>query len=67
MAQKLRENGFAVTEIPARGKDGMVSMLSLSVRRKQVLAVEQIINACDQAAFVTAEDVRPMRRGFWRA
>ena len=24
MAQKLRENGFAVTEIPARGKDGMV-------------------------------------------
>ena len=37
MAQKLRENGFAVTEIPARGKDGMVSMLSLSVRRKQVM------------------------------
>jgi uncharacterized protein YebE (UPF0316 family) len=67
MAQKLRENGFAVTEIPARGKDGMVSMLSLSVRRKQVLAVEQIINDCDQAAFVTAEDVRPMRHGFWRA
>ena len=66
MAQKLRENGFAVTEIPARGKDGMVSMLSLSVRRKQVMSVEQIINECDEAAFVTTEDVHPVRRGFFR-
>ena len=67
MAQKLRENGFAVTEIPARGKDGMVSMLSLSVRRKQVVEVEKIINEYDDGAFVTLEDVRPVRRGFFRA
>ncbi|MFZ5908733.1 MAG: DUF2179 domain-containing protein [Chloroflexota bacterium] len=67
LAQTLRENGFAVTEIPARGKDGMVSMLSVSVRRKQVAAVEQIVHATDDEAFVTTEDVRPMRRGFWRA
>lgn len=67
MAQTLRESGFAVTEIPARGKDGMVSMLSLSVRRKQVLAVEKVINECDESAFVTSEDVHPVRRGFWRA
>ena len=67
MAQKLRENGFAVTEIPARGKDGMVSMLSLSVRRKQVLSVEEIANECDEAAFVTTEDVHPVSHGFFRA
>lgn len=67
MAEKLRENGFAVTEIPARGKDGMVSMLSLSVRRKQVVDVEKVINECDEAAFVTSEDIHPVRRGFWRA
>jgi len=66
MAQKLRENGFAVTEIPARGKDGMVSMLSLSVRRKEVMSVEEIINDCDEAAFITTEDVNPVQRGFWR-
>ena len=66
MAQKLRESGFAVTEIPARGKDGMVSMLNLSVRRKQVLSVEEIVNECDDAAFVTTEDVHPVQRGFWR-
>ena len=67
MAKMLRENGFAVTEIPARGRDGMVSMLSLNVRRKQVMEIEAIINECDEAAFVTSEDVHTVRRGFWRA
>jgi uncharacterized protein YebE (UPF0316 family) len=67
LAQGLRDNGFAVTEVPARGKDGMVSLLNLSVRRKQVFAVEKIVNEFDEGAFVTTEEVRPMRRGFWRA
>lgn len=67
LAQTLREAGFAVTEIPARGKDGVVSMLSCSVRRKEVLKVEAIVHANDAEAFVIAEDVRPLRRGFWRA
>ncbi|GAB4504731.1 MAG: DUF2179 domain-containing protein [Anaerolineales bacterium] len=67
LAQTLREGGFAVTEIPARGKDGMVSLLSVSVRRKQVAMVEHIVHETDEEAFVTTEDVRPMRRGFWRA
>jgi uncharacterized protein YebE (UPF0316 family) len=66
MAQKLRENGFAVTEIPARGKDGMVSMLNLSVRRKQVMEVESIVNECDEGAFITSENVHMVQRGFWR-
>ena len=67
LAQGLRNNGFAVTEVPARGKDGMVSLLNLSVRRKQVFAVEKIVNEFDEGAFMTVEEVRPMRRGFWRA
>jgi uncharacterized protein YebE (UPF0316 family) len=67
LAQTLREAGFAVTEIPARGKDGMVSMLSVSVLRKDVPKVEAIVHATDAEAFVISEDVRPLRRGFWRA
>jgi uncharacterized protein YebE (UPF0316 family) len=67
MAQTLREDGFAVTEIPARGKDGMVSILNLSVRRSQMVDIETIVNECDETAFVTSEDVRPVRRGFFRA
>jgi uncharacterized protein YebE (UPF0316 family) len=67
IAKNLRQEGFAVTEIPARGKDGMVTMLNCSVRRRKLLQVRQIITETDPNAFITAEDVRPVRRGFWRA
>ena len=67
IADHLREKGFAVTEIPARGKDGMVSLLSSSVLRKSVDDVRKLVNDIDPEAFITAEDVRPVRRGFWRA
>ena len=67
IAEHLREEGYAVTEIPARGKDGMVTMLNCSVRRRKLLLARQIITEIDADAFITAEDVRPVRRGFWRA
>ncbi|MEW6716600.1 MAG: DUF5698 domain-containing protein [Chloroflexota bacterium] len=67
IAQKLRDAGYAVTEIPARGKDGMVSMLTCDVLRKNTSLVERIIREVDPEAFITEEDVRPTWRGFWRA
>lgn len=67
IAERLRNEGYAITEIPARGKDGMVTLLHCSVLRKKVDQVHQIVNQVDPSAFVTAEDVRPVRRGFWRA
>ena len=67
IAEKLRTGGYAVTEISARGRDGMVSMLNVSVRRKETDDVETIILEADPQAFITADDVRPLRRGFWRA
>jgi uncharacterized protein YebE (UPF0316 family) len=67
IAEYLRDKGFAVTEIPARGKDGMVSLLSCSVLRKNVEDVRKLVNEVDPEAFITAEDVHPVRRGFWRA
>ncbi|MCX6078523.1 MAG: DUF2179 domain-containing protein [Chloroflexi bacterium] len=67
MAQVLRDQGYGVTEISARGKDGMVSVLSVSVLRKDVRHVETLVHQKDPEAFMTSEDVRPVRRGFWRA
>lgn len=63
----LRQNGYAVTELAGRGKDGMVSMINCSVLRKQVDTVHGLVNEIDPDAFITAEDVRPIRHGFWRA
>jgi len=59
--------GFAVTEVAGRGKDGMVTLLQVSVLRKYVDKVQRLVNDMDSEAFITAEDVRPVRRGFWRA
>ena len=67
IADRMRAEGFAITEIPARGKDGMVTLLSCSVLRKKVALVHKIVNEVDESAFITAEDVRPVRHGFWRA
>lgn len=67
IVEKLRENGYAVTEIAARGKDGMVTLLNVNVLRKNVGRVRQLVHETDEEAFITAEDIRPIRRGFWRA
>ena len=67
VAESLRKEGYAVTEIPARGKDGTVTVLHCSVLRKDIGNVDTIVLEVDPNAFVTVEDMRPVRRGFWRA
>jgi len=67
IAERLRASGYAVTEIAGRGMNGTVFELHASVLRKDVSQVETIVLESDPHAFVTAEDVRPVRRGFWRA
>lgn len=63
--ETLRKDGFGVTEIPARGKDGAVTLLNLSIRRKDVDKVRQIVQEVDDSAFITGEEMRPIWRGFW--
>jgi len=44
-----------------------VTLLHVDVMRKQLEQVEKLVREVDSEAFVTAEDVRPVHRGFWRA
>jgi len=67
VASQLRQNGFAVTEIPARGQNGTVTMLQTNVKRKDMGNIEKIVLDADPAAFVTLDETRPVRRGYWRA
>ena len=66
IADKLRAEGFAVTEISARGKDGMVTILDLGILRRRAGEVRQIVKDVDDTAFITSEDLRPINRGYWR-
>jgi uncharacterized protein YebE (UPF0316 family) len=65
IAGRLREAGYAVTEVSGRGKDGMVTVLNCSIRRRNTTNVVKIIQEVDAEAFITAEAVRSVRRGFW--
>lgn len=65
IAETLREQGFAVTEFSGRGRDGMVSMLSVSVKRKNARKARALVEELDDTAFITAEDLTPVRRGYW--
>jgi uncharacterized protein YebE (UPF0316 family) len=67
VVDRLRKEGFAVTEIPARGKDGTVGLLNVSILRRDIDKVETIVLETDPEAFVTIEDVRPLRHGYWHA
>jgi len=66
IAEHLRGIGHAVTEIPARGKDGMVTMLETNVVRKNKDEVEKAIKDIDADAFIVSRDVQPIHRGYWR-
>jgi uncharacterized protein YebE (UPF0316 family) len=67
IADMLRGEGYAVTEISGRGRDGTVALLNCSVQRKHTRHVGALVRAVDEDAFITTEDVRPLMRGFWRA
>jgi uncharacterized protein YebE (UPF0316 family) len=65
IAKKLRKEGYGVTEIPARGKSGTVTILNVSVRRREVKKVHELAQKVDSSAFISSEETRPLRRGFW--
>ncbi len=67
VAEELRHAGYAATELFGRGKDGTVSVVLSSVRRRDVSRLQRQVSRVDPEAFVTVEEVRPLHRGFWRA
>lgn len=65
VADTLREANYAVTEFAGRGKDGTVSLLHCSLKRKQLKEAQGLILQADPDAFITVEDITPMQRGYW--
>lgn len=67
IANAIRAAGYAATELSGRGKDGTVSVISTSVRRRDIDRVRKEVLTADPASFVTVGEMRPLHRGFWRA
>ena len=66
MAEGLRDQGYAVTEVPAHGKDGAVDILHCSVMRKYETKIYTAISNLDPEAFITAKHVYRIQHGFWQ-
>jgi uncharacterized protein YebE (UPF0316 family) len=64
LAGALRTNGFAVTEMDARGRDGAVSHLYSAIPRRRVRTYLRTIDVEAPDAFVIVEEPRAVRRGW---
>ncbi len=64
IAQNLRSVGFAVTEIPAWGLNGNVTLLHCFVRRKRAEELIELAASVDSEAFISIENVRSVKHGY---
>jgi uncharacterized protein YebE (UPF0316 family) len=65
IAERLRAEGHAVTEILAHGKDGDVTVLESGVEKKFTHDIQDIVLEIDPAAFITSRNIQPLASGFW--
>lgn len=65
IVEHLRAAGYAVTEISGRGRDSSIDLLRCSVPRRKAADLEHLALQQDPEAFITAQDVRPLQRGYW--
>ena len=66
IAQTLRESGYAATEIFARGKTGMITVVNCVIERRQISSVQGLIDKVDAQAFVTLDQVSTLQHGYFR-
>lgn len=65
LVHAMREAGFAVTRLVGEGRDGPVSVILSVVRRRDVARLVALVNQQCPEAFVTIEETRETRRGFF--
>ena len=66
IAAALREKGYAVTEIVGRGQSGFMTVVNCVVGRKDIGAVQHIVELIDASAFITMDQVQTLQRGYFR-
>jgi len=60
----LREEGFGITTVAARGMKGEVQLIYTTAARGKVKKLLEIVETLEPKAFVTIEDVRSFKSGF---
>lgn len=58
VAERLRMDGFRVTELEARGRDGAVQLLFIETSRRDARRVARSARAADPACYFVVDDIR---------
>jgi uncharacterized protein YebE (UPF0316 family) len=66
LCQQIRDNGFGVTVLEGRGKEGFRQVLIISLSRKDVPRLLKLIDERDEDAFVTILDTKVSRGGYFK-
>lgn len=66
LVEELRENGFAVTIIEGKGKDGYREIMYLHLTRKRIPDAVRIIKTYVENAVIVINDVKSVRGGYIR-
>ncbi len=65
LVDKLRDNGFGVTVVEGHGRRGIRQLLNVTLQRKNLSELYNIIDNHDKKAFVTVTDARAIRGGYF--
>lgn len=66
IARSVRKASYGATEIPAYGRSGPVTMLSVVTPRKRLNELLNLLDKTDASAFVTVNDKRQVVGGYGR-
>jgi len=67
LVEFLREKGFGVTVIEGYGRQGIRHLLNITLKRKSLPALYDILDDHDKNAFITVMDTRSIRGGYFSA
>ena len=62
--EKLKENGFRITQVDAMGMEQPVKMIFSTLKRNQIKLFIEILQHNNPTAFYTVEDVKQVKEGY---
>lgn len=65
LVEILRNEGFGVTVVEGYGRKGIRHLLNITLQRKKLAKLYEIIEGHDKSAFVTVMDARSIRGGYF--
>ena len=65
LLNELRDKGFGVTVLQGYGKEGTRDIFNITLNRKDLVKLRQILNQHDEDAFITVSSTKPISGGYF--